>query len=89
LYHGTVERFLVSIIEKGLVKGERHHVHLSPDIVTATKVGARRGKSVILTVKSGQMYRDGYRFFQSANEVWLTEHVPASYLSKPVSVGDK
>lgn len=85
LYHGTVERFLVSIMEKGLVKGQRHHVHLSPDMATAMKVGARRGRPVILTVKSGQMYRDGYHFFQSANGVWLTEHVPASYLSKSES----
>jgi putative RNA 2'-phosphotransferase len=89
LYHGTVERFLVSIMEKGLVKGERHHVHLSPDMAMATKVGARRGKPVILTVESGQMYRDGYLFYQAANGVWLTEYVPASYLSKPESVGNK
>src|SRR3954468_573103 len=31
LYHGTVDRFLDSIREKGLIKGDRHHVHLSPD----------------------------------------------------------
>jgi putative RNA 2'-phosphotransferase len=80
LYHGTVERFLASIKEKGLLKGWRHHVHLSPDVATATKVGARRGKPVILVVKSGQMYRDGYIFYQSANGVWLTNHVPAAYL---------
>jgi putative RNA 2'-phosphotransferase len=80
LYHGTIERFLASIREKGLLKGRRHHVHLSPDVATAIKVGARRGKPVILMVKSGQMYRDGYIFYQSANGVWLTEHVPAAYI---------
>src|SRR5271157_6478962 len=32
LYHGTVERFLPSILEKGLVRGKRHHVHLSKDV---------------------------------------------------------
>src|SRR4051794_29401444 len=31
LYHGTVERFLPSIFEGGLVRGKRHHVHLSKD----------------------------------------------------------
>src|SRR5438067_2105819 len=31
LYHGTVEKFLPSIRENGILKGERHHVHLSPD----------------------------------------------------------
>ncbi|MCL4303201.1 MAG: RNA 2'-phosphotransferase [Anaerolineae bacterium] len=80
LYHGTVERFLPSIRAKGLFKGQRHHVHLSPDIATAAKVGRRRGKPVILTISSGQMYRAGYSFYQSANGVWLAEHVPPQYL---------
>src|SRR5438874_12482258 len=39
LYHGTVPRFLPSIRKKGLLKGERHAVHLSPDRDTAVKVG--------------------------------------------------
>ena len=28
LYHGTVERFLSSILEAGLVRGKRYHVYL-------------------------------------------------------------
>lgn len=80
LYHGTVERFLPSILAKGLLKGQRHHVHLSPDIATATKVGVRRGQPVILSIKSGQMHRDGYTFYQSTNGVWLTDHVPVAYI---------
>jgi putative RNA 2'-phosphotransferase len=39
LYHGTVERFLPSILRDGLVRGKRHHVHLSKDVETATRVG--------------------------------------------------
>lgn len=81
LYHGTVERFLPAIEEKGLLKGKRHHVHLSADVTTAAKVGARRGRPVILQAHSGQMYRAGHIFYQSANGVWLTEHVPAAYIS--------
>lgn len=81
LYHGTVERFLPSILEKGLLKGQRHHVHLSGDVATAIKVGTRRGEPMILTIHSGQMYRDGCVFYQSANGVWLTEHVPPAYIS--------
>src|SRR5438105_2186946 len=37
LYHGTVDRFLAGIREKGLLKGGRHHVHLSVDVATATR----------------------------------------------------
>ena len=79
LYHGTVERFLPSILDEGLNKGKRHHVHLSKDVETARRVGARRGQPVILEVDAGRMHRDGHKFFVSANGVWLTESVPASY----------
>ena len=30
LYHGTPSRSVAPILEQGLLKGERHHVHLSP-----------------------------------------------------------
>ena len=82
LYHGTVERFLPSILSEGLNKGRRHHVHLSKDVETARKVGARRGKPVILTVDAGKMHRDGHKFLLSANGVWLTDTVPPGYLSR-------
>ncbi len=55
LFHGTVERFLASIMAEGLKKGKRHHVHLSRDIETARKVGARRGKPVILAEFPGSI----------------------------------
>lgn len=80
LYHGTASRFLPSIKEKGLIKGTRHHVHLSLDTETALVVGNRYGKPVVLKVLSAQMYADGFIFYQSTNNVWLTEHVPAKYL---------
>ena len=82
LYHGTVERFLPSILKEGLVRGKRHHVHLSKDVETARKVGARRGKPVILTVDARGLYQDGHRFLLSANGVWLTDAVPTGYLSR-------
>jgi putative RNA 2'-phosphotransferase len=82
LYHGTVARFLASITAEGLDRGNRHHVHLSKDVETACKVGSRRGQPVILTVDAGRMHRDGHKFFVSANGVWLTDTVPAGYLSQ-------
>lgn len=83
LYHGTVEKFLPSISEHGLLKRERHHVHLSGDEATARQVGARRGVPVILAVKAGAMYRAGYQFFRSTNGVWLVEQVPTEHLEIP------
>ncbi|MDR7209603.1 RNA 2'-phosphotransferase [Flavobacterium piscis] len=80
LYHGTVEKFLESIKKEGLQKMSRQHVHLSKDKETAIKVGGRRGVPQILTVRSGEMYKDGYTFYLSENNVWLTEEVPAKYI---------
>lgn len=83
LYHGTVEKFLDSIRTDGLSKSQRHHVHLSMDIATAEKVGARRGKPVVLKVKAGKMQRSGLPFFVSANGVWLTDAVPVDFIEFP------
>lgn len=80
LYHGTASRFLPSIRKQGLLKGNRHHVHLSTDPVTARTVGQRYGKPVVLRILAREMDKDGYTFFLTANGVWLTEHVPVKYL---------
>ena len=80
LYHGTPERNLDAILREGLHRGARHHVHLSGDVETATRVGARRGRAVVLTVDAGAMARDGHRFYLTGNGVWLTDAVPAQYL---------
>jgi putative RNA 2'-phosphotransferase len=80
LYHGTARRFVDSIMSTGLQPQQRHHVHLSPDEQTALRVGQRHGKPIIFRVDSGTMHADGHTFFLSANGVWLTAHVPPSYL---------
>ena len=81
LYHGTAERFLSSIKEGGLIKGRRHHVHLSSEEMTARTVGQRYGKPVVLKIESGLMHEEGFEFYRSANGVWLTKHVPVRYIS--------
>ncbi|MEU1939156.1 RNA 2'-phosphotransferase [Streptomyces coeruleorubidus] len=83
LYHGTVARNLDAIRAEGLRPMNRHAVHLSPDRETATRVGARRGRPVVLTVDAAAMHRDGHVFQVSANGVWLTQAVPARYLRLP------
>jgi putative RNA 2'-phosphotransferase len=81
LYHGTAHNNVDSILEKGIEKRDRQHVHLSLDKETATKVGMRHGKPVILTIKTGQMSEDGILFYFSENGVWLTDFVDAKYIS--------
>ena len=80
LYHGTATRFIGSILQTGLEKRQRHHVHLSKDTSTAINVGQRHGKPVVLEVLALQMHNDKYEFFLSDNGVWLTEKVPVGHL---------
>lgn len=80
LYHGTVAKFMQSIRKDGLMKMDRQHVHLSKDKTTAEKVGSRRGVPIILNIRSGDMFKKGFKFYLSENGVWLTDSVPANYI---------
>jgi putative RNA 2'-phosphotransferase len=82
LYHGTVERFLDAILVQGLKPMARHHVHLSADVETATKVGSRRGKPIILRVAAGKMVAQGSEFHLSSNGVWLVKHVSTEFIER-------
>lgn len=82
LWHGTGRKYVDNIDTQGLKKKSRLYVHLSKDYETAVKVGKRHGDPVIYEVNAGQMTRDGYEFYLSANNVWLTDHVPSQYLRK-------
>ena len=82
LFHGTAEKNLASILEDGLKKMARHHVHLSADTETARKVGARYGKPVILEIDTAKMLAEGFKFYVSVNGVWLTDAVPPQFLKK-------
>lgn len=83
LYHGTASRFVESIRRSGLHAAGRRHVHLSPDVPTAMRVGQRHGKPVVLIVRSNEMASAGHTFFVSANGVWLTEKVPVEFITFP------
>ena len=82
LYHGTGEKYVSSIEEIGLIPKSRLHVHLSAEYSTAENVGTRHGKPVVYRIWAGKMYRDGYKFYQSVNGVWLTEKVPPQYFKR-------
>jgi putative RNA 2'-phosphotransferase len=82
LYHGTASRFLKSILASGLRAGARHHVHLSADVQTATRVGARHGFPAVLLVDAARMRADGIAFYLSDNGVWLTANIKPGYLRR-------
>jgi putative RNA 2'-phosphotransferase len=81
LYHGTVAKYVELINIDGLQKMNRQHVHLSESIETASIVGKRRGKPIVLRVNAVEMYNSGFELYVSANGVWLTDHVPTEYIT--------
>lgn len=85
LYHGTAQRFVQSILKEGLKKMNRHHVHLyeEQDLDKALDTGTRHQKGVsptIIIIEAKQMHNDGYKFFRTDNNVYLTELVPPKYI---------
>lgn len=81
LYHGTSWKYVDSIMKTGLDKRTRKYVHLSRDKETALKVGARHGKPVVLEIDTFRMHLNGFVFYKSANGVYLTDNVPAEYIT--------
>lgn len=81
LYHGTALEYKDNIDNKGLLKGERQYVHLSDDINTAIKVGSRHGEPIVYLVDHEKLLLDGYELWVSENNVWLSNDIPAKYLS--------
>lgn len=80
LFHGTNEKSVQSILEKGIEKRNRQQVHLSSDLETAIMVGKRHGSPIVFSILASEMYKENYEFFISENGVWLTEYVPSKYL---------
>lgn len=85
LYHGTSASNRRAILKTGLKKMRRNHVHLSQDLETAKDVGMRYAKREnnlwIIEVNAAKMHADGFEFFLSDNNVWLTDSVPPQYLT--------
>ena len=83
LYHGTARRFLDSIFEKGLLPKSRQYVHLSQDMETAQTVGKRHdNKPCILRIDAQKAWKEGVKFYQGNEKVWLADTVPAGYLKQ-------
>ncbi|MDN3454613.1 MULTISPECIES: RNA 2'-phosphotransferase [unclassified Psychrobacter] len=81
LLHGTAQRFIESINNEGLISQKRQYVHLTEDYDTAIKTGMRYGKPVVLSIDSRKMQKEGYKFYQAENDVWLTSTVPPAYIA--------
>lgn len=85
LYHGTDEQFVESIFKSGLKKMNRQHVHMYDEskLEIAAKSGGRRKnckKTIIIEIEAKQMHNEGFKFYKSENDVYLTDSVPLKYI---------
>lgn len=62
--------------------GSRHGRCRARTASASSSRTAHGSGTVIYEIDCRQMAADGYRFFESANHVWLTKEVPVRYLRK-------
>lgn len=81
LLHGTAPATAELILKTGLKPMGRQFVHLSVDVETATKVGARKAKTpVILRVAAAQAFAVGIQFYHGNESVWLADEIPSTFI---------
>ena len=85
LYHGTARHALSSIRDDGLTPQSRQYVHLSPTREEARTVGQRHGPPVVLSIDAPALHEAGHTLYRSTDTVWLTRHVPPSFITFPAS----
>lgn len=82
LYHGTAHKFMENILAVGLIPKERQYVHLSEDNAMAITVGKRRDENpVVLKIDSKQAWESGIKFYLGNENIWLSDNIPAKYIS--------
>lgn len=86
--HGSYRRHLQSILESGLKRMNRLHVHFSRGLPTEGEVisGMRRDVNVLIFLDVRKALEDGMKLYVSDNKVILTEGfdgvVPVKYFEK-------
>ena len=82
LLHGSHELALGRILVEGLVPMKRQYVHMTalPDL--ALRVGARRGKPVLVEIDAAQAHAAGVTFYRANESFWLADSVPAQFLRR-------
>lgn len=80
LYHGTSSNKLDAISKNGLLAMQRQFVHLSTDREVAVSVGKRHGKPLLIEIDAAALSADGWVFYQTSENVWLTTNIPVKYL---------
>lgn len=84
LYHGTRRRAYPHILHQGLNPMGRQYVHLAASPELAMRIGRRRDpQPVFLEIQAQRASEDGITFYLANPLIYLTEHIPPSYINGP------
>ncbi len=82
-YHGTTPEAASRILREGLKPMKRRWVHLSPTVKVAREIGYRRTRSpVILEIDAEKARRDGFKFYEATDKVYLCRKIPPKYIKR-------
>lgn len=79
LYYGTGTDFFPPCEGDDIYPQSGIFVHLYDKVLAAVCLGVTMGEPVVYRVNSGKMAEDGFIFYYSEDELWMTEKVPAEY----------
>jgi putative RNA 2'-phosphotransferase len=84
LYHGTRRRAYPHILHRGLDPMGRSYVHLTTSPELAMRIGKRRDpQPVLLEIQAQRASEEGVPFYQANPLIYLTDHIPPSYINGP------
>lgn len=87
IYHGTQKKYVDSILQTGLNRGERKHIHLVDTVELDKQTsGFRSTSNAIITIDMKKCMEDGIKFYKSKNDVILTEGDNGNILPKYIIV---
>jgi 2'-phosphotransferase len=93
--HGTYEQYWQQILEKGLCRMSRNHIHFAPGEHEGegVKSGMRQTANVKIYIDVTRAMRDGIKFYRSSNNVILSPGIgeegviSSKYFSRVVKKG--
>jgi putative RNA 2'-phosphotransferase len=80
LWHGTCDRSLPGIVERGILPMKRQYVHLTLDWELAARIGARHGTACVISVDAARAYAEGVVFYRANASFWLANEIAPTYL---------
>lgn len=82
LFHVSSLDNFDSIMQKGLLKQSRHAVHMTASVNMVSDRSQKYKNPLVLIINALEMHKEGYKFYCTKNNVWLTDTVPPKYLKK-------